>query len=80
VHYFGLGAACLAATSLKRARRYPYGYPDHFVVRPLFSFVAAKCLVLLVPGVGFEPTACGLQNRCSTAELTRQINDLQDRS
>src|SRR6516165_7174732 len=32
------------------------------------------------PGVGFEPTACGLQNRCSTTELTRQINDLQDRS
>jgi hypothetical protein len=29
-------------------------------------------LILLVPGEGFEPTACGLQNRCSTAELTRQ--------
>jgi hypothetical protein len=33
-------------------------------------------LVFLVPGEGFEPPACGLQNRCSTTELTRQINDL----
>ena len=29
-----------------------------------------------MPGVGFEPTTCGLQNRCSTAELTRHINGL----
>ena len=26
---------------------------------------------LMVPGEGFEPPAFGLQNRCSTAELTR---------
>jgi hypothetical protein len=31
-----------------------------------------KSLILLVPGEGFEPPACGLQNRCSTTELTRQ--------
>ncbi len=43
-------------------------------------FVTAKRLILLVPGEGFEPPTCGLQNRCSTAELTRQINGLQDRS
>jgi hypothetical protein len=30
----------------------------------------------LVPGEGFEPPTFGLQNRCSTAELTRQINGL----
>jgi hypothetical protein len=26
----------------------------------------------LVPGAGFEPATNGLQNRCSTTELTRQ--------
>jgi hypothetical protein len=29
----------------------------------------------LVPDEGFEPTTNGLQNRCSTTELTRQILD-----
>ena len=29
--------------------------------------------MLLVPGEGLEPPTNGLQNRCSTAELTRQI-------
>src|SRR5262244_2978039 len=33
-----------------------------------------------VPGERFELPTNGLQNRCSTTELTRQINDLQDRS
>ena len=33
-----------------------------------------KLLTFLVPGEGFEPPANGLQNRCSTPELTRQIN------
>src|SRR5262249_3879264 len=37
-------------------------------------------LCLLVPGERFELPTNGLQNRCSTTELTRQINDLQDRS
>jgi hypothetical protein len=27
--------------------------------------------ILLVPGEGFEPPTNGLQNRCSTTELTR---------
>jgi hypothetical protein len=35
-----------------------------------------KCLILLVPGEGLEPPTNGLQNRCSTAELTWQINGL----
>ena len=35
-----------------------------------------KCLIPLVPGEGLEPPTNGLQNRCSTAELTRQINGL----
>ena len=30
-----------------------------------------KSLILLVPGEGLEPPTNGLQNRCSTAELTR---------
>jgi hypothetical protein len=34
----------------------------------------------LVPGERFELPTNGLQNRCSTTELTRQINDLRNRS
>ena len=30
-------------------------------------------LINLVPGEGIEPPTNGLQNRCSTAELTRQV-------
>jgi hypothetical protein len=29
----------------------------------------------LVPGDGFEPPTNGLQNRCSTTELTRRLSD-----
>jgi hypothetical protein len=35
-----------------------------------------KCLILLVPGERIELPTNGLQNRCSTAELTRLFNDL----
>jgi hypothetical protein len=35
------------------------------------TVISVKCLILLVPGRGFEPLTNGLQNRCSTAELTR---------
>jgi hypothetical protein len=31
-----------------------------------------KCLILLVPGERIELPTNGLQNRCSTAELTRR--------
>jgi hypothetical protein len=34
-------------------------------------------LILLVPGEGIEPPTFGLQNRCSTAELTRPYVHLQ---
>jgi hypothetical protein len=34
---------------------------------------AAKCLILLVPGERIELPTNGLQNRCSTAELTRLV-------
>src|SRR5215472_17082187 len=34
-------------------------------------------LRLLVPGERFELPTNGLQNRCSTTELTRQINELR---
>jgi hypothetical protein len=33
----------------------------------------------LVPGEGFEPPAFGLQNRCTTTVLTRQLNGGADR-
>jgi hypothetical protein len=35
-----------------------------------------KCPILLVPGERFELPTNGLQNRCSTTELTRQIKGL----
>ena len=38
--------------------------------------IQLKALILLVPGRGFEPLANGLQNRCSTTELTRQNKHL----
>ena len=44
------------------------------------SFAAIKLihhLSLLVPGRGFEPLTNGLQNRCSTAELTRPSQHLK---
>src|ERR1700730_6198753 len=34
----------------------------------------------VVPGERFELPTNGLQNRCSTTELTRQVNDIRDRS
>jgi hypothetical protein len=33
-----------------------------------------KSLILLVPAEGIEPPTFGLQNRCSTAELSRLLN------
>jgi hypothetical protein len=43
-------------------------------LRPIFvatAIFAHKYLILLVPGERFELPTNGLQNRCSTAELTR---------
>ena len=62
-----------------RASRYlPTLFPNIDFWEDWRSKIGVKSLILLEPGVGFEPTTCGLQNRCSTTELTRQINDLQD--
>ena len=36
-----------------------------------------KCLILLVPGERFELPTNGLQNRCSTTELTRLLQRFQ---
>ena len=36
-------------------------------------------LAILVPGEGLEPPTNGLQNRCSTAELTRRIGSVFNR-
>src|SRR5262245_4184609 len=41
--------------------------------------IAQKALIswaFVVPGEGIEPPTNGLQNRCSTAELTRHIKNL----
>ena len=38
--------------------------------------MSKKCLIFLVPGERIELPTNGLQNRCSTAELTRRFNNL----
>jgi hypothetical protein len=35
------------------------------------ALIGNRRIRLLVPGAGFEPATNGLQNRCSTTELTR---------
>ncbi len=73
------------ADYLTRRRRsgsrhhFPCASHSHFW-EDCLAQIGSKPLCLLVPGERFELPTNGLQNRCSTAELTRQINDLQDRS
>jgi hypothetical protein len=54
--------------------------PADSVASMLHGIAARECnlahLILLVPGERIELPTNGLQNRCSTAELTRHINDL----
>src|SRR5262249_40562541 len=61
----------------------PSGIPDGIPLRAFWGASCARCArhvprkalvsrALLVPGAGFEPATNGLQNRCSTTELTRQ--------
>ena len=38
--------------------------------------ILTKSLILLVPGERFELPTNGLQNRCSTTELTRRIGGI----
>src|SRR5215470_12598381 len=45
-----------------------------------FQSAVSAVASLLVPGERFELPTNGLQNRCSTTELTRQINDLRSGS
>ena len=51
--------------------------PCHLLTLSTFSlaygFNETLSLGILVPTVGFEPTASGLQNHCSTVELCRRI-------
>jgi hypothetical protein len=44
------------------------------------AYMLLQAAERVVPGERFELPTNGLQNRCSTTELTRQINDLRDRS
>src|SRR5215510_7816428 len=56
-------------------------YPSsHRRVRPHFATTQVACESPLVPGERFELPTNGLQKCCSTTELTRQINELQNRS
>ena len=72
---------------LVRSRRWSAVLPQFGLDPALGRFVAqyatysaggngTKLLILLVPGERIELPTNGLQNRCSTAELTRQINNL----
>ena len=47
------------------------GLPRYEVERLIHSIL--NFLPFLVPGEGFEPPTFGLQNRCTTTVLTRQI-------
>src|SRR5262245_19501723 len=60
----------------KPLARSSHGLPTPNFWEDFRRHIADKCLILLVPGEGLEPPTNGLQNRCSTAELTRRINDL----
>jgi hypothetical protein len=46
-------------------------HPMRHLSEPQQSVAAAKLLIWLVPAAGFEPATNGLQNRCSTPELSR---------
>jgi hypothetical protein len=52
---------------------------DHLDLRGA-AYMLLQAAERVVPGERFELPTNGLQNRCSTTELTRQINDLRDRS
>src|ERR1700740_3785711 len=57
--------------------RSPHNLPNVDFWEDFLFGSLAKILILLVPGEGLEPPTNGLQNRCSTAELTRHIALLQ---
>ena len=52
---------------------------DHLDL-PGAAYMLLQAAERVVPGERFELPTNGLQNRCSTTELTRQINDLRDSS
>jgi hypothetical protein len=51
------------------------GYSPRYFLEQLTPEASAKHLILLVPGERIELPTNGLQNRCSTAELTRLANN-----
>src|ERR1700740_66190 len=53
--------------------RSPHNLPNVDFWEDFLFGSLAKILILLVPGEGLEPPTNGLQNRCSTTELTRQL-------
>ena len=65
------GVAVAHRKSLKRKRNVCDKLQHEFV-----PVQRGKCPILLVPGERIELPTNGLQNRCSTAELTRLFNDL----
>jgi hypothetical protein len=74
-----LNAPCVLKVTFSRAAEsipggYTEVYPDVKLAHLPLHIFCYKALILLVPGEGIEPPAFGLQNRCSTAELTRQIS------
>ena len=63
---------------ISQAARAVIGFPASIVYLPRYFLEQlnadepAKSLILLVPGERIELPTNGLQNRCSTAELTRR--------
>ena len=68
------------STSAPRRARAAVVRPDVRPQQPCASTALiiffAMSLILLVPGAGFEPATNGLQNRCSTTELTRHLSSI----
>jgi hypothetical protein len=62
------GDGCCCAVCIRRL-------PECGLSRSVWHLATACCVATfeLVPTVGFEPTASGLQNHCSTVELYRRI-------
>ena len=66
----GSGASHQAQARRKK-KRLPMVFPGSIFWEDEAGKIQSKSLILLVPGERIELPTNGLQNRCSTAELTR---------
>jgi hypothetical protein len=66
----GVGNRSQIKKEQKQRGDYVASYEEHTV---WVRFFVGHSYVFLELKVGFEPTTCGLRNRCSTAELLQPI-------